>query len=206
MSTPSWMLVRLALETRLHHKQADSDRLAMMEVATGYAYRACLARIYGLEASVEVALSRIADIDPSLVRARVKAGRLRDDLLALGMSSHDIATLPLATLHVRTSAQALGWMFVVERLTLLSGLIRRHLSRLLPIEMNIGSRYLTPYGDAPGAQFRAFGDAVARYAIDIHPDAIVSAANEAFRAQRLWYSSRADAAEEAVPALARIGA
>lgn len=206
MSTPSWMLVRLALETRLHHKQADSDRLGMMEVATGYAYRACLARIYGLEASVEVALSRVTDIDSSLVRSRVKAGRLRDDLLALGMTQDDIAMLPLATVHVRTGAHALGWMFVVERLTLLSGLIRRHLSRALPIEMNIASRYLTSYGEAPGAQFRAFGDSVARYANEIHPDAIVAAANEAFRGQRLWNTSRNDAAEDAVPALARIGA
>lgn len=95
-------------------------------------------------------------------------------------------------------------MFVVERQTLLSGLIRRHLCRAMPLEIAAASRYLTAYGDAPGARFRLFGDAVARYARDIAPDAIVAGANEAFRAQRLWSTSRADATEDSAPV--RIGA
>ena len=68
MSSPPWMLIRLALETRPHHIAADETRLRLMDVRSRAEYRAELVRIYGFEAAVESALLRVKDLDGQLVR------------------------------------------------------------------------------------------------------------------------------------------
>jgi heme oxygenase len=182
------MLLRVALETRVHHNIADADRLAVMDARDRSTYRTFLERVHGFESSVETAIVRAPDLDAALVRSMMKTARLRQDLTALGLELDEIDQLPAATApNIRTAAQALGWMFVLERHTLLSGLIRRHLSRYLAREMAIASAYLSAYGDTPGARFRIFGDALGDYGRRYAPDFIVAAAREAFRAQRQWY-------------------
>jgi heme oxygenase len=182
------MLLRLALETRVHHNIADADRLAVMDARDRTTYRTFLERVYGFESVVETVLVRVPDLDPKLVRGTLKTGRLRDDLVALGLAAHEVDRLQAATAPaIRTPAQALGWMFVLERHTLLAGLIRRHLARYLAPEMTVAAAYLTAYGDTPGARFRVFGDALGEYGRRYAPDLIVAAAREAFRAQRHWY-------------------
>jgi len=186
------MLVRVALETARHHSGADEDRLAALEITTAEDYRTFLARIHGFEAAVEATLRRVADLDPSFVRERQKAGYLQHDLRALGMPAESIATLPQpSTIAVRNGAQALGWMFVLERQTLLAGQIRRYLLRTLGESIEPACSYFGAYGDTPGAKFRAFGAALCAYAHLHAPAAIVAAANEAFRAQRHWYHAGA---------------
>ena len=191
-ATPPWMLVRVALETSRHHQSADEDRLAALELTTLDDYRAFLARICGFEAAVEAAIARISDLEPSFVRERQKAALLQQDLRALGMPAESITTLPQpSTLTIRSGAQALGWMFVLERQTLLAGQIRRHLLRTLGEPVEPACSYFGAYGETPGAKFRAFGAALCAYAHLHAPSAIVAAANEAFRAQRQWYRSSA---------------
>jgi heme oxygenase len=186
------MLVRVALETTIHHAAADEDRLTALDIETVDDYVAVLTRIYGFEAEVETALAKVADLDPNFVRDRAKAARLYQDLVVLGMTSEDIIPLPkVSTISIRSGAQALGWMFVLERHTLLSGLIRRHVVRALGEEILPATSYLAAYGDTPGARFRAFGSALCAYAHTYPPAAIVHAANEAFRAQRQWYATHA---------------
>ena len=183
------MLVRLALETSVQHAQADEDRLAALSIRTREAYRAFLARVYGFEVAVEHALARLEDLDPLIIRSGMRTVRLQDDLAALGMTAEQAAALPLSPhIHLRSWSQAFGWLFVLERQTLLSGLIRRHLMRSIGKDIEPAATYLASYGDTPGARFRAFGIAVSAYAARNTPGPIVRAANEAFRAQRHWYS------------------
>jgi heme oxygenase len=182
------MLLRVALETANHHAYADGDRLALMDAGSRADYQSFLARVLGFESVVEEAVTRVHDLDPLLMRGFLKTSRLRKDLRALGATPHDIEVLPSASVGViRTVPQALGWMFVLERHTLLAGLVRRHLTRSLPLEIETASNYLTAQGDTPGARFRAFGDALASYGRRYPPASIVAAAGEAFRAQRQWY-------------------
>jgi len=186
------MLVRVALETTIHHAAADEDRLTALDVETVDDYTGILTRIYGFEVEVEAALDRVCDLDTSFVRDRAKSARLYQDLVVLGMTPEDILPLPrVPTISIRTAAQALGWMFVLERHTLLSGLIRRHLVRALGEGILPATAYLAAYGDTPGARFRAFGAALCAYAHSYPPAAIVLAANEAFRTQRQWYARHA---------------
>lgn len=174
------MLVRLALDTSIHHQQADDDRLSAIEIRSGHAYCTFLQRVYGFEAAVEAAIAGTG-IEPMFTHGRFKADHLRSDLAALGARVPD---LPRAEIAIRHPAQAMGWLFVLERHTLLSGLVRRHIQRTLgepPVD------YLSAYGETPGIRFRALGEALGIYAQRHTPRAIVAGASEAFRAQRSWY-------------------
>jgi heme oxygenase len=189
------MLVRLGLETASHHTCAEEHRLAAMDIKTNDQYRAFLSRIYGLEAPVEAAVWAYTELGPRLLHERDKAGRIRDDLLELGLSESDVESLPRATVTVRSVAHALGWLFVLERHTLLAGLIRRHVQYTLG---DVGVRYLGAYGETPGARFRELGEELCRYAGWCMPRSIVTGANEAFRTQRLWYAEASSAARTRV--------
>ncbi|MBA3394341.1 MAG: biliverdin-producing heme oxygenase [Deltaproteobacteria bacterium] len=187
-AAPSWILIRLALETRRHHGVADAQRLVLLEGATPTSYQDFLGLVLGFESAYERALVA-ADVDPKLVRQRVKSSRIRHDLIALGASEADLAELPTCVIPVfRTAAEALGWVYVIERNTLLHGLLRRHLATVLPEEMERASSYLAAYGDTPGEHYRELSTALEDAAREaITPGEIVIAAHAAFEAQRLWF-------------------
>jgi heme oxygenase len=175
------MLVRLGLETIVHHAQADDDRLAAMEIKTLHDYRVFLERIYGFEAPAEHA---IYTAGLGSARDRGKTSLLVQDLTALGTA---LAGLPSATrINVKSAAHALGWLFVLERHTLLAGLVRRHVQRTLGAGVPVS--YLSAYGETPGARFRALGEELGKYALQWPPSAIIAGTNDAFRAQRTWYT------------------
>ena len=173
------MLVRLALDTSIHHHQADEDRLSAIEVRSRRGYRAFLHKVYGFEAAAEAAIARTG-VESMFTHGRFKADLLRSDLAALG----ETETPLLAEVAIRSPAYAMGWLFVLERHTLLAGLIRRHIQRTLG-DAPVG--YLSAYDETPGIRFRALGDALGIYAQRHTPRAIITGANEAFRAQRNWY-------------------
>lgn len=208
MSAPPWMLVRLALDTAVHHTQADEDRLAALQITTRDEYRRFLVRIYGFEAAVERGLERLEEHDPLLARGSTRTARLQADLEALGMTAAAIEKLPRSSLvQIRTWSIAFGWLFVLERQTLLAGLIRRHLLHVLGYGIQPACSYLAMYGETPGARFRSFGVAVSEHAARYVPGPIVAAAGDAFRAQRQWYRrTREESTTPAVDGVIRDGA
>ncbi|MBA3502763.1 MAG: biliverdin-producing heme oxygenase [Deltaproteobacteria bacterium] len=179
--SPPWMLVRLALDTSIHQHQADEDRLSAIDLRSNPGYRAFLHKVYGFEAAVEAAIAR-SGVESMFTHGRYKADLLRSDLAALGATEDPIR----AEVSIRSPAHAMGWLFVLERHTLLSGLIRRHIQRTLG-DVPVG--YLSAYNERPGIRFRAFGDALGVCAQRHTPRAIIAGANEAFRAQRSWYEA-----------------
>ena len=188
MSAPPWMLLRLALETAPHHQAADDDRLSVMDSKSLDDYRTWLAAVYGFELRVEQAMARVVELDTSMLRERLKMGRLREDLSALGLSPTQINHLPTASSFPFTSApQALGWMFVLERQSLMAGIIYRHLTHTLGDGVRAASRYLTAYGEQPAAKFRELGDILSKCALRYTTGTIIASAHDAFRAQRQWY-------------------
>lgn len=188
-SSPPAMLVRLGLETSTHHASADEDRLALLDVATVDRYRAFLARIHGFESVVEEALGRMHGLDRDLLAPRLKTKLLRADLAALGASTDEIVRLPrCSNVHLRSVPQAMGWLFVLERHTLLAGVIVRQLERRLGDQVRGATGYLNAYGQEPGRRLRALGDALGACARGYSATAIVAAANECFRVQRQWYA------------------
>lgn len=180
------MLAHLTQQTRQHHGRADGDRLAIMEKPTIERYRAFLGQIYCFEASVEAALIATEGLDRGLLRTHLKANKLSADLDALGLVPGEVPST--ATLHFNCPGEALGWMWVVHRNTLLHGLVYRYLQDKLQDTMQTAGGYLAAFEGRAGALMRQLGDALDA-AAKRSPVAskIAIAANDAFRMQRQWY-------------------
>lgn len=187
----SLMIERLNEETQAHHAEvdADLDGLFRRDVSTSD-YMVYLMRIYGFEAPLESTLLTTPALDLMVdLKERSRASLIASDLLALGLNPTLVAELPtcLTIPSFRGAAEALGWMYVVERSTLAHSVIRHHLITRLPDEMKTASSYLQSYAGVVGQRWRKFGvilDNVAR--LPAIADRIVVSANEAFRCQRRW--------------------
>lgn len=185
------MIERLNEETSNHHAEADSDLdVLFRKDATSTDYMLYLMRIYGFEAPLESTLVMTPALDLMIdLKERSRAGLIASDLLALGLRPSQVADVPmcLTVPSFRGAAEALGWMYVVERATLAHSIIRHHLLTKFPTVMARASSYLQSYSGVVGTRWRKFGatlDHVAR-----HPaiaDRLVASANEAFRCQRRW--------------------
>jgi heme oxygenase len=177
--------------TRLHHAEADAPWLALMTTDVRHLeYARQLEITYGFEAPLEGALAYTDGLAAILdVRTRARAGLIAQDLLALGVAPSRLSRLPhcFAITPFQAPADALGWMYFVERSTLLHDSVRHNLVQRLP-----GVRRATTYLDAacssaPGARWQQFGHALAKYAAtDAVTERVVSAADQAFRKWRDW--------------------
>lgn len=190
----SWMIERLHSATQVMHVDADADFDLLFREDTHHAdYRLFLARQYGFEAPLEAAFAMTPNLDLMIdLYERQKAQLLAQDLLALDVGPIELSTMPqcLRVPQFRGAAEALGWMYVIERATLAHNVIRRHLLTRMPKAMREASSYLQAYSGMVGSRWRDFGnvlDDVAR-----HPaiaERITDAALEAFRVQRRWSQS-----------------
>jgi len=180
------MLNHLAQGTEAHHAAADGDRLAIMENPTIERYRAFVGRIYCFEAPVEAACIATRGVPRGLLRTHLKTPRLAGDLEALKLPPSDTAQLPGRAFD--SPAEALGWMWVLHRNTLLHGLIYRYLLGKLPDAMATAGDYLSAFEGRAGALMRELGDALdATARRNVVTQQMVGAATAAFRMQRQWY-------------------
>ncbi|HUJ63350.1 MAG TPA: biliverdin-producing heme oxygenase [Kofleriaceae bacterium] len=185
---PSWILGHLAQQTHHHHASADGDRLAIMVRASDERYRAFLGQIYPFESAIEASCVATDGLDSRIRRTHLKASRLASDLDALGLATTELA--PFDPPRFDGPAEALAWLWVLHRNTLLHGLISRYLAGKLPEVMRRAGSYLSVFEGRAGALMRELGDAIERVARRASiVERIVEVANEAFRAQRQWYRS-----------------
>ena len=202
MREVSGLLVRLNMSTRHCHAEVDEPWLELLRESVSRAdYLGQLVRTYGFVAPFESAcmytpgLTRVLD-----VYQLTRAGLIAQDLLALGLSASQIASIPQcgAITTFRDVAEALGWIYVVERSTLLHEGVHRHVVAELP-EVAIASSYLTAYEGRAGERWSMFGRQVDR--IGSRPevaDEIISSAHVGFACAKQWLrSTRAHLAAKA---------
>lgn len=195
MQPASSMVMRLNTETRHEHSRADAPWLDLMGIdVTRGRYLDALAAIYGFEAPIEAALALTPRVAALLqLRHRARSGLIVQDLLALGLSPSKIARLPqcsLAPFH--DPAEALGWMYVVERATLLHDAVRRYLEGKLPATAAFG--YLSAYEGVAGSRWHELGRVIDEVALlPTAPEHILTATRRAFVCQREWFTSVASA-------------
>lgn len=184
------MLGRLSRETKQYHQSADNDRLAMLAVSGEQArYTAFLCRVYGFEAPFEAALLMTDGLDTWIdLRDRGHLRLLRADLQALGVGDPNALPRSRTILPFVHPADALGWIYALERNTLLHGIIERHLRSRLGDLMKVAGSYLAGQQRSNGQRIRDLGMAMDRMAKDpACGDRIAAAAKAAFRAQHNWY-------------------
>lgn len=184
------MLGRLNRETRQYHQSADNDRLAMLAVSANRSqYTAFLSRVYGFESPFEAALLMTDGLDRWVdMRDRGHLRLLRADLQVLGLSDPNTLPRSRSIFPFRHPGDALGWIYAIERNTLLHGLIERHLRSRLGDVLKVAGSYLAGQQRSNGQRIRDLGAAMDRMATDkVCADRIVAAAKAAFRAQHNWY-------------------
>jgi heme oxygenase len=185
-------LLRLNVETRAFHADADApwlDLVAPTAAPTRLDYIDHLAERYGFDASVESALaytphlSSVVDLHP-----RHRAGYIAEDLLRLGMSPAEIADLPQAMVAPFASVgEALGWLYVHERSTLLHDTACTRLLERMP-ELAYATSYLRRNEGQIGVLWDDLGQALDNVAGTIEiEDRIVTAAIEGSRLAIHWY-------------------
>ena len=128
---PGTTLAKLDRETRTHHEDADVvwQRLRDDTSVTRDDYLRELVTTYGFEAPYEAACAYTPGLGQVIdLRGRWRSGLIAQDLLALGWVPDEITKIrcaPLATFQ--DVAEALGWMYVVERSTLVHDAVRASL-------------------------------------------------------------------------------
>lgn len=114
-------------------------------------YEALLGRLYGFHAPVEASLAAISGGGlPADLADRRRAHLLADDLRHLGWDDGAIARLPAAgdLPPLRSTAEALGCLYVLEGSTLGGRIIGDHLARSLGLRPGSGASYFRGRGDA----------------------------------------------------------
>lgn len=164
-------------------------------------YRLYLFRMYGFHVAVERALGACSAMSRVLGDSELrnnKVALLAHDLVALGVERRDLQRLPrMSVPALREVAEALGWMYVVERQTLAAREILGHLAKRIPTEMEIACAYLGCYGAEVQTRWRELGAAIEAYATTpALANAIATAANDCLLRLHRWVrpSSRESAA------------
>jgi heme oxygenase len=189
MRPVSTMLMRLNVETRVYHAAADAPLLELVRPdVRRLDYMHLLVRMYGFEAALEGACAYTPRLSLFLdLRIRARSGLIARDLITLGLAPVDVAALAhcpaLATFH--DAPEALGWMYVTERATLLHDGVRRNLVARLP-SVDTACNYLAASSGRIAQRWNELGVAADRLAP--HGDRMVAAARHAFLALREWFA------------------
>ncbi|MEO8698992.1 MAG: biliverdin-producing heme oxygenase [Kofleriaceae bacterium] len=189
MYAASQMLTQLNLATRMHHANVDAAQLAILDEPDANHYQAMLVRTYGFEAPVESALAMSPLVEGIDLRERGKAGLLAGDLLTLGLRPQQLAKVPLCPRidAFETIAEAIGWLYVVERRTLLNAVLVRDLTGHIPEVIERAGSYLHCYAGVAGARWRDLGLAFDRAITPEIMTCAIKAAHHAFWCQRDWF-------------------
>jgi len=189
------VLTKLNLATRQWHAHVDDAWLGLLrpDVTQGD-YLAQLVRTYGLVAPFESACMYTRGVTKLLeYRQLLRAGLIAQDILALGIPPNRVSRIPTcpAVTMFRDVGEALGWLYVIERSTLLQEGVKRHLLDTLP-HVAHACAYLSAYEGRVSDHWNAFGRMLDRAAaqLDIE-DAILNSAEEAFAHTKQWLTTAA---------------
>ena len=179
--------------TRQFHADVDEPWLDLMRPSVSRSdYFAQLVRTYGLVAPFESACKYTPRLERVLEFGRLsRAGFIAQDLLVLGLSASELATIPQcrAITMFKDVAEAAGWLYVVERATLLRRNLRRHLLRRIP-EINDACAYLAAFDQHDGDHWSSFGRMLDR--IGSRPDSareMMATAEAGFASVKHWFRS-----------------
>jgi heme oxygenase len=186
----SWMLARLARDTREAQVSADQDRLLALDELSPASYQRFLAITYRFEHAVEAALVGVPDLPVDLAGAVLRCRILREDLAALSTTRQvtDLLARPLAPPRLEGAADCLGWLYVVQRNTLEHVSLYRMLAPLLRVTLRMSSRYLLFQSANVYERWRGLGIHLDRFAHSTDAASrLVAAATAAFACQHACF-------------------
>jgi heme oxygenase len=184
------LMLRLRTATEAHHRAIESS---IGLAASEDAHRRTIAAFYGFVCPWEQELGRL-QCEPiqTLTLNRSKTPRLATDLQSFGLSTYEIALLPICLdlPDLSTCSNALGSLYVLEGATLGGQIISRHCERVLGLSGGVGYTYFQGYQGETGAMWRAFGQIVEEHSSDYADDAIIQSACDTFLKLHAWLRTR----------------
>lgn len=183
------MLARLDVATADYHPGHDRRwRRFLDRRVTRDDYASMLGRTYGLEAPFEAACSYTPGVSAIVeLRGRWRSGLLAQDLLALGSTPARITSLKCAVITpFQHALEALGWLYVIERPTLLFADVRAKLVGH-HVDLDRATTYLRAFEHVANRRRAELGIAMDRAASDKAADRLFAAARDAFAFARRWY-------------------
>jgi heme oxygenase len=198
----SGAIARLRAETGVLQRRVERELAVFGDAASWLDYRLYLCRMYGFLAPIERALAETPDLGAAIHDADLrndKLGLLASDLATLGVTRGDLAMLPRISVPLLDELpEALGWMYVLEALTLDGEDLARHLAQRLPVELDSASAYLRCYGPAVDERWRDFVDELDAFVDRSEPgtcDRVVLAATDCLIRLNRWLAPSAAACE-----------
>jgi heme oxygenase len=194
------MLARLIRATREQAAAADTARTSLGLPTNRAEYIGWLSRIYGFEVPIESAFAMTDGIFETVdLRSRRRSRLLKSDLRVLGVANPGKLRALRSPPRFRSTCEALGWMYVVDRSALLHGVLQRHVAQL-PSELAKATSYLTNGGRGVGPRLVELGialdDAVQT---PEQVDQVIEAARLAFTEEQRWFD---DGSVESAPRVA----
>lgn len=132
------------------------------EMATPHGYAATLRALHGFHLAWEPVIWRV----PGLAQAGLGADRRKLPLLERDLYALNLRPLPVRAPRpaLAGTAEALGALYVLEGATLGGRIIHRRVAGPLGITPAAGGAYYHGYGDETGPAWKAFGQALERWA------------------------------------------
>lgn len=183
--TTMTLLERLRAETRAQHEQMEAT---FALPATREDHCRWTAAFLGFLEPFERQVAEALGPDHRFTTGRAKAGWLREDLDAMGLSSAQVAALPRCTdlPALDSEARILGALYVFEGATLGGQLISRHLEEKLGFHDGGGYRYFRSYGPEVGRRWQEFRALLLENSASGGDDLIVASANDTFERLHTW--------------------
>lgn len=163
--------------TRLIDENLDRDEYVRQLVVT-----------YGFEAPYEAACQYTPGLAHAIdLRGRWRSGLIAQDLLSLGWTPEQITALSCRAISpFQDAAEALGWMYAVERATLFHGDVRDELVCRF-VDLSRACAYLGAYERTVSRRWAELGIALDRLCTSPRVALrVVDAAKEAFAALDEW--------------------
>ncbi len=197
------ILSRLRLETRAEHNALDQLLDLMNTKLTLQSYARQLKQFYGFYAPLEQALQArrhlladgpdgiaLPDVLSQALLARLnKTAYLQQDLQYLGIPI-DGQLLCRNLLPLRTQADVLGCLYVLEGATLGGRLISQHVQKVLGITPATGGSFFHGYGEHTGSMWQGMRQLLVAGSPDkVTENAIVANAIATFAGLRSWCES-----------------
>ena len=187
------MLTRLNVATRRWHLGADEPWLRLVDANVNWrTYLAHMMKMYGIEAPFESACAYTPQL-ANVIEAHqlTRAGFIAQDLLELGLMPSEVVKLPQCPISAFADvSEALGWLYVMERSTMLYARIRKHLLGRIPALAPTTS-YLTAFeAVTTDGYWHRFGEALDRVARTPQiASQIIDAAHTAFQCTHRWFAA-----------------
>ena len=150
-------------------------------------YKRLIRAYYGFYVSLEHQLD-CANWAQLAGEDRHKAGALRNDLRALGMTDIEIETLGLCSElpPLNTHAQVMGALYVIEGATLGGQILRRIAHDKLAVGEGTGGDFLDVYGSATGRMWKAYLAELSQIVVPDERKQVVSTALAIFVCFERW--------------------